>query len=337
MTIITEPIVVVSIGVALFFAFWNGFTDAANAIATVVGTRVLKPVQAVTLSAVGNFIGMFFGVAVATTIARGIVPETLLSSYFVLAVVIGGLIYDVITYYFALPVSESHVLVGGLVGAGIAAAGFSAVKYESIVSKVLIPMVTSPVIAFVAAVMLSILIIRVFKRRTAQQVNRLFAPLQILSSFFFSVTHGSNDAQKTMGIVTGILLYHGYLSAGAEGGLPVPLWVILATHGAISIGTFLGGQRIVRTMGMRITKLRPYQGFSAEGSASLVLAGTALVGFPVSTTQAISGSIMGVGAVRRVSAVRWGLARRILWAWLLTIPMSAFFAFVVYSTMKIFI
>lgn len=334
-----EPVVFVSIGVALFFAFWNGFTDAANAIATIVGTRVLKPIQAVTLSAVGNFIGMFFGVAVATTIARGIVPESFLSSYFVMAAVLGGLAYDVITYYFSLPVSESHVLIGGLIGAGIAAGGLSAPSYDSIVSKVLIPMVTSPLIAFVTAIFLSVVIIRVFLAfgTTPEHVNRYSSIFQIISSFFFSVTHGTNDAQKTMGIITGILLFHGLVSAGSRGELPVPFWVILAAHASISFGTFLGGWRIVRTMGFRITKLRPHQGFSAESSAGLVLAGTALIGFPVSTTHAISGAVMGVGAFKRLSAVKWGVARRIVYAWILTIPMAAIFAYAAFSIMKILV
>lgn len=330
-----ETVVVSAVGLALFFAFWNGFTDAANAIATIVGTRVLKPVQAVALSAIGNFVGMVFGVEVVKTITRGIIPENLISSYLVIAVLIGGLIYDAITWYFGLPISESHVLIGGLIGAGVSAAGLSILKLQSIVDKVLIPMVTSPFIAFIAASGFAVLIIRLFSHLPAERINKYFSGLQIVSSFFFSVTHGTNDAQKTMGIIVGVLAFHGYLSSSGGVELLVPFWVILAAHASISLGTLFGGWRIVRTMAMRITRLRPYQGFCAETGGALVLAGTAVLGFPVSTTHAISGSIMGVGATRRVSAVKWGVARRIVLAWILTIPMAAFFSFIVYRVITL--
>lgn len=330
-----EAVVLSAVGLAIFFAFWNGFTDAANAIATIVGTRVLKPVQAVTLSAIGNFVGMVFGVEVVKTIARGIIPENLLSSYLVIAVLIGGLMYDVITWYFGLPISESHVLIGGLIGAGIGAAGISVVKLQSIVDKVLIPMVSSPFIAFVGASGLTVLVIRLLIHFPAERANKYFGGLQIVSSFFFSVTHGTNDAQKTMGVIVGILAFHGYLSSPSSGEFLVPFWVILAAHASISLGTFLGGWRIVRTMAMRITRLRPYQGFCAETGGAAILAATAVLGFPVSTTHAISGAIMGVGATRRVSAVKWGMARRIVWAWILTIPMAAIFAFSVYKVIAL--
>ncbi len=312
--------------IALFFSFWNGFTDAANAISTIVATRVLKPVQAVALSAVGNFIGMFFGVAVATTIGKGIISSDIVSGELVIAALLGGLIWDVITWYFGLPVSESHVLIGGLVGAGLAASGLKVVQVSGVFNKVVIPMIASPAIALIFAFLFTVGIIRIFRKARPSRINKYFRNLQIISSFFFSVTHGTNDAQKVMGIITALLVYYGTLST-----FDVPFWVIVASHATISLGTFFGGWRIVRTMSQKITRLKPYQGFSAETSGALVLASTAISGFPVSTTHAISGAIMGVGAVRRFSAVRWGMARRIIVTWILTMPMAAIFAFVVYK------
>jgi PiT family inorganic phosphate transporter len=331
-----DGLILASLGLITFFAFWNGFTDAANAIATVVGTRVLRPLQAVTMSAAGNFVGLFFGTAVASTIAGGIVPDSMMSAGFIIAVLLGGLMYDVITYYYGIPCSETHVLIGGLVGAGIAAAGPSVVKFDSVVSKVVIPMITSPIIAFFAAVSLTVLVIRVFWRRSAYQANRTFSALQIVSSFLFSFSHGSNDGQKTVGLMTGMLIFYGIIQKGPAGQLVVPYWVILLVQCSLSVGTLLGGWRIVRTMGLKITKLKPYQGFCAESAASLVLAGTAVFGFPVSTTHATSGAILGVGATRRLSAVKWGVARRIVVAWVLTIPMAALFAYVIYGMMAFF-
>lgn len=321
-----EPLTVIAISVALFFAFWNGFTDAANAISTVVATRALKPLQAVALSAAGNFAGIFLGVEVAKTIGKGIVDSNIVSADLVLAALIGGLIWDVFTYYIAVPVSESHVLIGGLVGAGIAAGGFSVVNLAGIRDRVVVPMILSPAVALVVAFLFAGLMMRGLRRFSAEKVNGAFKYLQICSSFFFSVTHGANDAQKTVGLITAVLLYAGVLTS-----FSVPLWVILAAHAAISIGTFFGGWRIVKTMGMRITDLKPFQGFVAETSAALILAATASHGFPVSTTHAISGSIMGVGATKRLSAVRWGVARKIIATWIVTIPMAALFAFFVYK------
>jgi PiT family inorganic phosphate transporter len=327
----------ISLGLITFFAFWNGFTDAANAIATIVGTRVLRPFQAVAMSAAGNFVGLFFGSAVASTIAGGIVPDTMMSAGFIIAVLLGGLTYDVITYYYGIPCSETHVLIGGLVGAGIAAAGPSVVKFDSVVDKVVIPMITSPVIAFFATMMFTVIVIRLFWRKSASQANKTFSTLQILSSFFFSFSHGSNDGQKTVGLMTGMLIFYGIISKGPAGQLVVPYWVILLVQCSLSIGTLLGGWRIVKTMGLKITRLRPYQGFCAESAASMVLAGTAALGFPVSTTHAISGAILGVGATRRLSAVKWGVARRIVVAWILTIPMAAIFAYIIYSIFAMFL
>lgn len=318
-------VVLVALFFAFFFAFWNGFTDAAYAISTVVATRVLSPVKAVLLSAVGNFTGLLFGTAVAETIGKGIVENYVIDGKFILAVLVGGLLWDVSTWFFALPISESHVLVGALVGAGLVAGGVAAVQFSSIIDKILIPMITSPLIAFIIAFFLVGAVIRIFARYSSRKTNRLFRNLQLLSSFFFSVSHGTNDAQKAMGIITILLYKYGYL-----GEFSVPLWVMLSSYFFLSLGTLFGGWRIVKTMATGITKLRPYQGFCAEASGALVLLGTALIGLPVSTTHAISGAIMGVGATRRVSAVRWVTARKIVWAWILTMPLSAIFAGLVY-------
>ncbi len=319
-----------AIAVSVLFAFFNGFSDAANAISTVVATRVLKPRQAVILSALGNFIGMFFGTAVAVTIGKGIVGSEVISGKLILGALIGGLLWDLLTYYMALPCSESHVLIGGLLGAGFAAGGLGAIRPGAVLDKVLIPMVVSPLLAAAAAFLFAAGVAWVLRRRHKVIVNTVFSKLQILSSFFFSVTHGTNDAQKTMGIITALLLSYGALSS-----FDVPLWVVLLSHAAISLGTLFGGWRIVRTIGMRITKLRPYHGFCAEASSAIVLALTAFFGFPVSTTHAISGSIIGVGITRRFSAVRWGVTRKIAGAWILTIPASSLLAFLTYHALSL--
>lgn len=316
---------------SLFFAFWNGFTDAAYAISTVVATRVLSPTKAVILSAVGNFSGLIFGTAVAETIGKGIIDAKIVDDKLILAVLIGGLLWDISTWFFALPISESHVLVGALIGAGFMAGGISAVKLSSVFDKVLLPMVVSPVITFFLAFLLIGLIIRIFNHSSAKKANRTFRSLQVISSFIFSVGHGANDAQKTMGIVTLLLLKSGYLKE-----FSVPAWVIIISYLCLSLGTFFGGWKIVKTLAKGITKLRPYQGFCADLSGGLVLISSALVGLPVSTTHAVSGAIMGVGATRRLSAVKWVTARKIVIAWILTMPLSALFAGVIYFIIRLF-
>jgi len=312
----------------LFFAFWNGFTDAANAISTIVATRVLTPLKAVVLSAGGNFLGLYFGGAVAITIWKGIIDDSVYrpGPGLVIAAIAGGLVYDVITWYFGLPVSETHVLIGALVGAGIFSGGVGAILYGSLVTKVVLPMIYSPLIAFVAAFTFAALIIRLFRKYPASRANRHFRNLQLVSSFFFSFSHGSQDGQKTVGIILLMLAFENLVAADVKS---APFWVITAVQVALSVGTLLGGWRIVRTMAMRITKLRPYQGFSAETSGALVLVTMAQLGAPISTTHAISTSIMGVGATQRLSAVRWGMARRIVIAWILTLPASAVFAYLI--------
>ncbi|MGQ0798301.1 MAG: inorganic phosphate transporter [Methanobacteriota archaeon] len=319
------------IGVALFFAFWNGFTDAANAISTVVATRVLTPARAVLLSAIGNFVGLYFGGQIALTIWKGILDDAAVrnfavpASVLVIAAILGGLVYDVITWYFGLPVSETHVLIGALVGAGLFFGGTSAVVLGGILNRVVLPMIYSPVVAFGAAFLFAALIVRLFRRHAATRANRYFRNLQLVSSFFFSFSHGSQDGQKVVGIILLMLAAEGLISQDTT---RADLWVITLVQVALSLGTLFGGWRIVRTMAMRITKMRPYQGFAAETSGALVLVAMAQIGAPISTTHAISTSIMGVGATQRVSAVRWGVARRIVAAWILTLPAAALFAYV---------
>jgi PiT family inorganic phosphate transporter len=320
-----EPALIAALGVLFFFSFWNGFTDAANAIATVVATRVLTPIRAVALSAAGNFVGMFFyPTAVAITMGEGIIRSNLVTAEVLIAALIGGLAWDVFTWWFGLPTSESHVLVGSMIGVGMAIVGIDAVNVSSVINKVVIPMITSPTIAFIFAFLFTAAVMRLSLRSSPMKVNRYFSHIQLLSSFFFSVTHGTNDAQKVMGLITAMFITYGYLSS-----FYVPLWVALACHATISLGTLFGGWRIVHTMAHKITRLRPYQGACAETAAALVLAGTAMVGSPVSTTHAIAGSIMGVGATRRFSAVRWGVAKSIVLTWILTIPLAAIFSYVI--------
>lgn len=320
-----SAVFLITLLLAFFFAFWNGFTDAAYAISTVIATRALNPTKAVILSALGNFAGLLFGTAVAETIGRGIVEETIIDGRFVLAVLAGGLLWDVATWFFALPISETHVLVGAMIGAGLVAGGKKVVQFSSIVDKVVIPMVTSPLIAFIIAFFLVGLIVRIFLHFSSWKSNKIFRNLQIISSFLFSVSHGTNDAQKSMGIITILLYKYGFLKD-----FSVPLWVMILSYVFLSFGTFLGGWKIVKTMATGITKLRPYQGFCAEVSCAGVLLGTALIGLPVSTTHAVTGAIMGVGATRRTSAVRWVTARKIVWAWLVTMPASALSAALFY-------
>lgn len=320
-----EPVLLAALGVLFFFSFWNGFTDAANAIATVVATRVLTPVRAVALSAAGNFVGMFFfPTAVAVTMGEGIIRGGLVTAEVLIAALIGGLVWDVFTWWFGLPTSESHVLVGSMIGVGMAIVGIDAINVSTILNKVAIPMVTSPAIAFIFAFFFTAGVMRLSLKSSPTKVNRYFSHIQLVSSFFFSVTHGTNDAQKVMGLITAMFITYGYLSS-----FHVPLWVVLACHTTISLGTLFGGWRIVHTMAHKITRLRPYQGACAETAAALVLASTAVAGAPVSTTHAISGSIMGVGATRRLTAVRWGVAKSIVIAWILTIPLSALFSYIV--------
>ena len=305
--------------VALVFDFINGFHDAANSIATVVSTRVLTPLQAVVWAAFFNFVAAFgFGVSVAQTVARGVVDQIVVDPWVILAGLIGAIAWDLITWYWGLPTSSSHALIGGFAGAAVVKGGFGALVAEGLI-KIGVFMIIAPLIGFVVGLVLMLLTLRLFQHSTPGRVDKIFRRGQLLSAAAYSLGHGTNDAQKTMGIIAVLLFSTGHL--GAE--FYVPFWVVLGAHAALALGTMAGGWRIVKTMGMRITKLRPVGGFCAETAGAITLIGTAIAGIPVSTTQTISGSIMGVGALQRLSAVRWGVAGRILWAWILTIPASA--------------
>lgn len=329
-----QEFIIFTIALALLFDFINGFHDSANAISTVVATKVLSPVRAVGMAAVGNLIGpLFFSTAIAATIGKGIikiemVPNNEMLVTMIFSALVGAIVWDLITWYYGLPTSSSHALVGGLVGAGLASIGTGSINPAG-VEKVVAFMVISPIIGMVAAFVLTTLVIRAFYRVSPSKINIYFKRLQLFSAFFYSVTHGTNDAQKTMGIITVLLVAYGSLTT-----FSVPLWVILAAHTSISLGTFFGGWRIVKTMAQKITKLRPYQGFCAETSGGIVLAVMAAFGIPVSTTHVISSSIMGVGATDKLSAVRWGIARKIVGAWILTIPMTAIVSAAVFLVMR---
>ncbi len=407
-------IILIAILVVFSFDFFNGFHDAANAIATIVATKVLTPTKAVAMAAVGNFVGMVFITnAIAETIGRGIIDTSVLgvnalplseaqflhSIAIIMGGVIGAIVWDLVTWLWGLPTSSSHALIGGLVGATLLAAGPGAVILPSqgnmmlflawsggafgvgvgalflvgvirkdrpsigalllagliagllpsiVLGRILLKglvqivvyMVAAPLVGLLFAFGLALLVIRVFRRSTPSRVNHEFKRLQLVSSFFYSVTHGTNDAQKGMGIITLILVV---AAIGPPWGPPtgefhVPFWVILGAHASISLGTlgtFFGGWRIVRTMSQRVTALRPWQGFSAETGGGIALASTALAGIPVSTTHVIASAIMGVGATKRLSAVRWGVARRIVWAWIITIPASAAVGMAAYAALRL--
>jgi PiT family inorganic phosphate transporter len=309
-----------AIAAALAFDFINGFHDSANAIATVVGTRVLRPLQAVGVAALGNFAGPFiFGTAIAATVGKGIIQPEFSTIPVIFAGLVGAIVWDLITWYFGLPSSSSHALIGGLIGSALIAGGLQAIVSEG-VEKVLIFMVISPTIGFVISYAFTVLLMYFFRKSNSGKVNRIFGKLQIGSSIFYSLTHGSNDGQKTMGIITALLIAGGLLDSSS---FHVPIPVILSAAGAIALGTFFGGWRIVKTMAFKLTSLRPYQGFCAETAGGAVLTSMAWMGIPVSTTHAIAGAIMGTGATKRLSAVRWGVGKRIIYAWIITIPASA--------------
>ncbi|HMK33331.1 MAG TPA: inorganic phosphate transporter [Nitrosopumilaceae archaeon] len=308
---------------ALVFDFLNGFHDAANSIATVVGTRVLRPLQAVAMAAAANFAGPFlFGVAVATTIGKGIIDPNFVTLNIIIGALAGAIIWDIITWLLGLPTSSSHALIGGIIGAGIAGAGTQSIIFGGL-QKVVTGIIVSPVVGLVVAFLVATLLITAFAKRNPSSVNSVFGRLQLVSSTYFSLTHGANDGQKTMGVIALILLTQGVITK-----FEIPYYVIIMAALAISLGTFFGGWRIVKTMAVKITQLKPYQGFAAETGGATILAVLAWLGIPASTTHAISGAIMGAGAVKRVSAVRWGIGRRIVWAWIITIPASAAVAYV---------
>ena len=319
------PLLIITVAVALCFDFFNGFHDAANSIATVVSTRVLAPKLAVIWAALFNFLAAFvMGIAVAKTIGKGMIDLQYVTQYVVLAGLAGAIIWDILTWWWGLPTSSSHALIGGYAGAAIARGGFGVIL-PSGWDKTLVFIVISPLAGFLLGLGLMVASSWVFRRATPRQVDRWFRWLQLFSSAGVSFAHGGNDAQKTMGIVAGALFTGGYMTqqemTSNWGRFHYP--IIFGAYLAIALGTYFGGWRIVRTMGTKITKLKPVGGFCAETAAALTLVGTALYGIPVSTTHTITGAIVGVGSTQRISAVRWGVARRIVWAWLLTIPASA--------------
>ena len=318
------------IAVALFFDYINGFHDAANSIATVVSTRVLSPGKAVIWAAFFNFVAAFtFGTAVARTVGAGMVDLRVVTFAVILGGLTGAIIWDLITWYFGLPTSSSHALIGGYAGAAVAKAGFAAILFGGW-TKTLIFVVLSPLIGLVFGLGLMTAILWLFRWTPPSRVDRWFRRLQLVSAAFFSLNHGANDAQKTMGIIAGVLFAAGYIQS-----FYIPVWVILAAHAAIGLGTLAGGWRIIHTMGSKITKLKPVGGFAAETGAAFALLIATQIGVPVSTTHAITGSIVGVGATRRLSAVRWGVAGRIVWAWVLTIPAAFLIAAGTYSLLRL--
>ena len=322
-------LVIIVILIALIFDFINGFHDAANSIATVVSTRVLTPRLAVMWAAFFNFVAAFgFGTHVAKTMGKGMIHLEAVNEYVILSGLVGAIVWDLITWYFGLPTSSSHALIGGYAGAAIARAGFSAIIPSGWV-KTLIFIVLSPILGGLLGFFLMIVVLWLFRWSTPSLVDKYFGKLQLVSAGLYSLGHGTNDAQKTMGIIAGLLYTTGYLKT-----FMIPVWVILICHAAIALGTMSGGWRIVKTMGQRITKLKPVGGFCAETAGAITLLGTAFAGIPVSTTHTITGAIMGVGATRRLSAVRWGVANTILWAWVLTIPLSALIAAITYAIVK---
>jgi len=318
------------IALALFFDFTNGAHDSANAIATVVSTKVLSPKVAVTMAALLNLMGAFLGTHVAETVGSGIVsPETVQGCQpLVAAALIGAISWNLLTWYFGLPSSSSHALIGGLMGAATAYKGFATLNYSVIVPKILLPLVLSPLAGFIGGYLLMLALSWGFMRATPRRVNSLFKRLQILSSAFMATSHGLNDAQKTMGIVTLALLIFHHIDT-----FVIPFWVKLACALAIGLGTAIGGWKIVKTMGHRIFKMEAVHGFAAETAAALVITSASVMGAPISTTHTISTAVLGVGASKRLSAVRWGVAGNMVAAWILTIPATAAAAWLAFEVL----
>ena len=325
--------VIALVAVALFFDYINGFHDAANSIATVVSTRVLSPGKAVIWAAFFNFIAAFvFGTGVAQTIGKGTVDISIVTLPVIFAGLTGAILWSLLTWWLALPTSSSHALIGGYAGAAVAKGGMNAVLCASCTAwtKTLIFIVLSPLIGMTVGHLLMVAIFWMFRRATPRRVDHHFRRLQLVSAAFFSLNHGGNDAQKTAGIITAVLFSSGYIST-----FDVPMWVRFAAYAAIGLGTLAGGWRIIATMGTKITKLQPVGGFAAETGAAIAIFTATHFGIPVSTTHAITGSIVGVGSTQRLSAVRWGVARKIVWAWLITIPASGAIAAITYELLNL--
>jgi len=315
----TLAIIVLAIAAAYIFDFLNGFHDAANSIATIVSTRVLSPRQAVAWAAFFNFIAaFFFHLKVARTVGKGIIDPSIVDPVVILAALLGAIFWNLFTWFYGLPSSSSHALIGGLVGAGLAKGG-AAVLVGSGIRKTVVTMIVSPVVGLTLGFILMVAVYWIFRKSTPFAVDRLFRRLQLVSAACYSLGHGGNDAQKTMGVITVLLISAGIF----KGDFEIPWWVIITCHAAIGLGTLFGGWRIVHTMGSKITKLRPVGGFCAETAGAATIVANSALGLPVSTTHVITGAIMGVGATRRLSAVRWGVTGQIMTAWVLTIPAAA--------------
>ncbi|MFH0735954.1 MAG: inorganic phosphate transporter [bacterium] len=311
---------------ALIFDFYNGMNDAANSIATVVSTRVLTPVQAVMWAAFFNFIAAFaFGVGVAKTIGEGIVDTSVIDNTVILASLVGAIITTATATHMGFPISVSHAIIGGLAGSAFIKAGAAALVSSGII-KVFVFIFLAPIIGFFISIIFSVITLWIVRNNQPHKVDKYFRKLQLLSAGLYSLSHGSNDAQKTMGIITLVLFTNSMIPA-----FDVPFWVIISSHSVIALGTLIGGWKVIKTLGMRMTKLNSFGGFSAETSAGLTIVAATIFGIPVSTTHTITGSIAGVGILKGVGGLRWGVARNILWAWVLTIPLSCFFAIVSYK------
>ncbi|MXN43574.1 inorganic phosphate transporter [Shinella kummerowiae] len=326
------PLLIGLVGIALLFDFLNGLHDAANSIATIVSTRVLRPQYAVMWAAFFNFIAfLFFGLHVAETLGKGIIDPGIVSPLVIFAALMGAIIWNVVTWIFGIPSSSSHALIGGLVGAGLAKTGFDAVVWSGLI-KTASAIFLSPAIGFLLALVLVLIVSWLFVRQTPFAVDRTFRVMQFISASLYSLGHGGNDAQKTMGIIAVLLYSQGYLG----GEFYVPFWVVITCQAAMALGTLMGGWRIVHTMGSKITRLNPMQGFCAETGGAITLFAATWLGIPVSTTHTITGAIIGVGAARRVTAVRWGIAGNIVWAWIITLPSAAAISALFFLTFNAF-
>jgi PiT family inorganic phosphate transporter len=315
---------------ALAFDFINGFHDTANAVAASVSTRVLTPRQAILMAAVLNFAGALVSTEVAATIGKGIVNPQFITTEVLSGALAGAIIWNLVTWYYGLPSSSSHALIGGMVGSVVAQSGFGILNYQGLIKKVVIPLLVSPLIGFGVGFLLMILLLWLFRKASPRGVTGHFSRLQVFSAAFMAFSHGSNDAQKSMGVITAALLAAGFLQQ-----FVVPLWVVLACATVMAVGTSLGGWRIIKTMGSRITRLEPIYGFASDTASSLVILGASVFGAPVSTTHVVSSAIMGVGSTKRLTAVRWGVALNIVSAWVMTAPISAVIGALCYLLIKV--
>ena len=328
-----DIILVIVVGTALAFDFTNGFHDTANVVATAISTRAIAPRPAVALASLLNFVGAFISLKVAATVGKGFVDTHVVTTTVVFAGLIGAIAWNLITWYYGLPSSSSHALIGGLVGSVIAAQGSAAVNGHGVVSKLIVPAIVAPLIAFLVAGLAIVIVYRIVGKLRPGPVNRGFRLGQLFSSGLLSLSHGTNDAQKTMGVITLALIAHGDIQSK---GFHVPAWVVISAASAIALGTFSGGWRIIRTMGTRIIKMDPAQGFAAQGAGAAVILAASSVGYPLSTTHVISGGITGAGAAKRFSAVRWGVAGNIVGAWVLTLPAAGGIGALIYDIATLF-